>query len=228
MSKLAGYQEVAERVHAFYAKHPDGSIRTEHVEFVNVAGKDFVLIKAAAYRSPDDQLPGMGTAMDPMPGLTNFTRNSEVENCETSAWGRALASIGFGGKQIASADEIASKTGGTKIAAPTAGRGVPAGGVAITEKQIGLVRAKSAQKNLHAQEVGLMIAAILGIEMPSGNGDSDREWTGAQLAEFPRRLFQELLMALDEHEGHAKTLTAAQHKANKYDHDGAKRGKAGD
>ena len=115
-----------------------------------------------------------------------------------------------------------------QVATPTAGRGVPAGGVAITEKQAGLVRAKSAQKNLHAQEVGLMIAAILGIEMPSGNGDSDREWTGAQLAKFPRRLFQELLMALDEHDGHAKTLTAAQHKANKYDHDGAKRGKAGD
>jgi len=115
-----------------------------------------------------------------------------------------------------------------QVAAPTAGRGVPAGGVAITEKQAGLVRAKSAQKNLHAQEVGLMIAGILGIEMPSGNGDSDREWTGAQLAKFPRRSFQELLIALEEHPGHAKTITAAQHKANKHDRDGAARGKAGD
>jgi hypothetical protein len=115
-----------------------------------------------------------------------------------------------------------------QVAAPVAGRGGSVAGVAITEKQAGLVRAKSAQKNLHAQEVGLMIASILGIEMPSGNGDSHREWTGAQLAKFPRRSFQELLMALDEHEGHAKTLTAAQHKANKNDRDGAARGKAGD
>ena len=115
-----------------------------------------------------------------------------------------------------------------QVAAPVPQRGGSVAGVAITEKQAGLVRAKSAQKSLHAQEVGLMIAAILGIEMPSGNGDSHREWTGAQLAKFPRRSFQELLMALDEHEGHAKTLTAAQHKANKNDRDGAARGKAGD
>jgi len=108
--KPEGYQEVAERVHAFYAQHPHGSIRTESVDFVQVAGKDYVLVKAAVYRGPDDQLPGTGTAMDPIPGTTPFTRGSEVENAETSSWGRALASIGLGGRKIATADEIAVKT----------------------------------------------------------------------------------------------------------------------
>ena len=107
--KPEGYQEVAERIHAFYVKYPEGSIRTESVEFVQVAGKDYVLVKAAVYRHQDDQHPGTGTAMDPIPGLTPFTKNAEVENCETSSWGRALASIGLGGRKIATADEVAVK-----------------------------------------------------------------------------------------------------------------------
>ena len=109
MSKPEGYQEVAERIHAFYAKHPTGSIRTEHVEFVQVAGSDYVLVKAAVYRSPDDVHPGTGTAMEPIPGKTPFTKGSEVENGETSAWGRALASLGLGGRKIATADEVQAK-----------------------------------------------------------------------------------------------------------------------
>jgi hypothetical protein len=104
--KLSGYTEVADRIPAFYNQFPHGSIRTESVELVQVAGKDFVKVTAAVYRDPEDQLPCIGTAMDPIPGTTNFTRNSEVENCETSAWGRALAALGFGGKSIASVEEI--------------------------------------------------------------------------------------------------------------------------
>ena len=112
MSKPEGYQEVAERIHSFYQRHPQGSIRTEAVEFVQVGGKDFVLVKAAVYRTPDDPVPGTGTAMEPIPGSTPFTRGSEVENGETSAWGRALASLGLGGRKIATADEVATKTTG--------------------------------------------------------------------------------------------------------------------
>lgn len=104
--KLTGYTEVADRIPAFYSQYPEGSIRTESVELVQVGGKDFVKVTAAVYRHPDDQLPCVGTAMDPIPGTTNFTRNSEVENAETSAWGRALAALGFGGKSIASVEEI--------------------------------------------------------------------------------------------------------------------------
>ena len=109
MSKPEGYQEVAERIHAFYEKHPTGSIRTEHVEFVQIAGNDYVLVRAAVYRSPDDVHPGTGTAMEPIPGKTPFTKGSEVENGETSAWGRALASLGLGGRKIATADEVQAK-----------------------------------------------------------------------------------------------------------------------
>ena len=106
MKKLNGYTEVADRIPAFYAMYPEGSIRTERVEMMQVAGKDYVMVTAAVYRGPDDQLPCVGTAMEAIPGTTNFTRGSEVENAETSAWGRALAALAFGGKSIASVEEI--------------------------------------------------------------------------------------------------------------------------
>ncbi len=121
--KLSGYTEVADRIPAFYNHYPHGSIRTESVELVQVAGKDFVKVTAAVYRDPEDQLPCIGTAMDPIPGTTNFTRNSEVENCETSAWGRALAALGFGGKSIASVEEINVKK---QLSAPTTAADVAA------------------------------------------------------------------------------------------------------
>lgn len=107
--KPEGYQEVAERIHVFYERYPEGSIRTESVDYLQIGGKDAVLIRAAVYRHPDDKLPGTGTAMELIPGKTPFLAGSETENCETSAWGRALASIGLGGKKIASADEVAVK-----------------------------------------------------------------------------------------------------------------------
>ncbi|NBW21736.1 MAG: hypothetical protein EBR82_78640 [Caulobacteraceae bacterium] len=144
--KPEGYQEVAERVHAFYATYPMGSIRTESVEFVQVAGKDYVLVKAAVYRGPDDPHPGTGTAMDPIPGTTPFTKGSEVENAETSSWGRALASIGLGGRKIATADEVAVKT------AQTATR------VTITEAQGKELAKLAADKGLATPELRKLVA----------------------------------------------------------------------
>ena len=57
----------------------------------------------------------------PIPGPTNFTKNSEVENAETSAIGRALAMIGYHPKEtMASGDEIKAKdTRSSKVAEPT-------------------------------------------------------------------------------------------------------------
>ena len=147
--KPEGYQEVADRIHAFYAKHPEGSIRTEGVDFVQIAGKDYVLVKAAVYRSPDDKIPGTGTAMEPIPGSTPFTKGSEVENGETSAWGRALASIGLGGKKIATADEVAVK------------RAEPPKRVTITEAQGKELANFAAEKGVATPELRKLVAKVM-------------------------------------------------------------------
>ncbi len=62
---------------------------------------------AYAYRTPDDERPGIGTAAELIEGKTPYTRGSELQNLETSAWGRCLAALGLGlSKGIASKQEV--------------------------------------------------------------------------------------------------------------------------
>jgi len=50
-------------------------------------------------------------ASEPVPGKTNFTRDSELMNAETSAWGRALIAVGAADAKrgIASANEVRNR-----------------------------------------------------------------------------------------------------------------------
>lgn len=102
------YIDVATRIVEFREKHPEGSLQQVSLSFVVADGKDWVVYTAAAYRTPDDTRPGQGTAWEPIPGMTNFTRGSEVQNAETAAWGRAIvASLAADTKRgIASAEEV--------------------------------------------------------------------------------------------------------------------------
>lgn len=105
---LSDYTEVKDRIPLFYERWPGGALQSEIVELTDVR----VTVKAWAYRTPDDPHPGIGHSYVNIPGATRFTRGSEIENAETSAWGRALAAIGIAtGKGVASKDEIASKEG---------------------------------------------------------------------------------------------------------------------
>ncbi len=105
------YVDVAERIRIFREKYPDGSLRPARLEepFTVVAcgGQMFVAYTAAAYRTPDDPCPGIGSAWKLVPGPTPFTKGSELMNAETSAWGRAIvAALAADTKKVASRDEI--------------------------------------------------------------------------------------------------------------------------
>ncbi len=66
-------------------------------------------------------MPGQGTAWEPVPGPTPFTRDSELQNAETSAWGRAIAALGFKVKDgIASAEDVRNRTGQPAAQKPAA------------------------------------------------------------------------------------------------------------
>jgi hypothetical protein len=107
---LKDYVDVKARIALFYAKHPDGRLVTERVEIWQDVDPPRVVVKALAYRTPDDPYPGVGWSWMVLPGSTNFTKGSEVENTETSAWGRAIGSLGIGiDASIASTDEIRAK-----------------------------------------------------------------------------------------------------------------------
>lgn len=116
---LDDYIDVAERIEQFKIAHPEGSLQTIAWEIVKIPGPDmqtmdghrvFVVYRAAAYRTPDDARPGHGTAWEPFPGGTPYTRDSELMNAETAAWGRAIVAVGLAAnKKIASRQEVRAR-----------------------------------------------------------------------------------------------------------------------
>jgi hypothetical protein len=108
---LGEYVEVKDRIKLLYELFANGRLVTEAVEILTAPdGKQRVMVRAAAYRTPDDPHPGIGHSWLELPGTTPYTRGSEVENAETSAWGRAIAALGIlVDRSIASAQEVANK-----------------------------------------------------------------------------------------------------------------------
>ena len=107
MPGLADYIEVKDRIAQFKDKFPNGSLQTDPPEIREVLGHTWIIMRAYAYRDPEDTRPGVGHAWEHVPGKTSYTIGSELMVCETSAWGRALAAIGIAvSKSIASRDEV--------------------------------------------------------------------------------------------------------------------------
>lgn len=98
------YAEVAQRVQAFRKLMPEGFITTEILSL----DPDIVYMKAEAgfYDKGQKVLLAVGHAFERR-DASNINKTSYIENCETSAIGRALGFIGFGSeKSIASAEEV--------------------------------------------------------------------------------------------------------------------------
>lgn len=88
--KAKEYAPVHQRIKAFRSIEPNGRILTEIVEKEG----DTVVMRAAVYNS-DNFLLATGFASETKnKGMVNGT--SHIENCETSAVGRALANCGIG------------------------------------------------------------------------------------------------------------------------------------
>lgn len=99
---LDDYVQVNERIEKFYEKYPEGSIQTEIIANEN----GVVIFKAYAYRDKEDTRPATGHAME-KEGSSYINKTSHIENCETSAVGRALAMLGFEiKKSVASREEV--------------------------------------------------------------------------------------------------------------------------
>lgn len=103
------YADVAQRVSAFRRVYPQGTIRTEMVSNEGDAGRRVCVFRAVV--GVGDTILGTGTAYE-NEGASNINRTSYIENCETSAVGRALGFAGFGiAGGIASAEEVARAQG---------------------------------------------------------------------------------------------------------------------
>lgn len=106
------YIEVRDRLQMALAKYPDLRVVESLPRILEVGGRIFIEVRVTVYRSADDTSPNIASAWEPFPGKTNFTRDSEMMNCSTSALGRALGYMGFGiSRSMASADEVRNRRG---------------------------------------------------------------------------------------------------------------------
>lgn len=95
------YIQVNQRVKAFRMVYPLGSITTEIVSLENG-----VVMMRATCTNEHGQILATGTAQESQ-NSSFINKTSFIENCETSAIGRALGFAGFGiDTSIASAEEI--------------------------------------------------------------------------------------------------------------------------
>ena len=95
------YAEVPQRVKAFRSLYPGGSISTEILSLA-----DGICVMKATCADENGSVLGTGTAYE-KEGSSYINKTSYIENCETSAVGRALGFAGFGiDASIASAEEL--------------------------------------------------------------------------------------------------------------------------
>lgn len=96
------YETVASRVSRFKKDKPDLCIITELL----FQDQNKVIMRAAIRNQEGTEF-ASGHAEE-VRSTSTINRTSALENCETSAIGRALAAFGMAGTEFASADEVAS------------------------------------------------------------------------------------------------------------------------
>lgn len=95
------YTEVNQRIKAYRMVYPNGSITTEILKL-----EDGVVLMKATILNEDGVVIGTGLAQE-KEDSTFINKTSYIENCETSAVGRALGMCGFGiDTSVASAEEV--------------------------------------------------------------------------------------------------------------------------
>lgn len=90
------YVPVTERIRRFYEKYPEGRITTRLESW----GEEGVVVRALVYRDRTQQVdaPDATGWAHEVPGKGPVNQTDPLENCETSAIGRALAHLGFAAK----------------------------------------------------------------------------------------------------------------------------------
>tara|TARA_R110002020_G_scaffold310511_1_gene526240 strand:- start:3 stop:548 length:546 start_codon:yes stop_codon:yes gene_type:complete len=103
------YVEVNERIKYFRKHYTDWALESdiEKLEFITLGEKEYLMcVMKSLIKNPDGIIKATGTAYEIL-GSSNVNKTSFIENCETSANGRALGNLGIGiDNSIASADEV--------------------------------------------------------------------------------------------------------------------------
>lgn len=93
--KLEDYEQVDVRLAHFHENYPDGRVITEMVS----QNGDTIMFVARLYRNFEEEKAWATGYAEETKGMNNpVNKHSHVENCETSAIGRALANAGYAPK----------------------------------------------------------------------------------------------------------------------------------
>jgi hypothetical protein len=112
MFNLEDYETVEERLVKYWKDHPDGQI---HTSLLDSSGGRYIVI-AQVYRTEADARPWTtGLAEETVAGR-GVNATSALENCETSAIGRALANAGYATKGKRASREEMSKVQSKNVA----------------------------------------------------------------------------------------------------------------
>jgi hypothetical protein len=114
MFNLDDYETVEERLVKFWKEHPDGQI---HTKLVSSTPSQYI-VEASIFRTEADPRPWTtGLAEETVQGR-GVNATSALENCETSAIGRALANAGYATKgKRASREEMSKVAAGQQVKA---------------------------------------------------------------------------------------------------------------
>jgi len=148
---LENYEPVSERLDRWLKAHPDGRVITDLVHYL----PDVAVFRAELWIG--DVCIATGWAEE-IRGQGNVNRTSHVENCETSAVGRALANAGMAGSDF---NKRPSREEMAKVARSSAG----------TES--GVVRQFTGTKTITNKMKGTCIKCHAKVEVGDGLATND-------------------------------------------------------
>lgn len=158
MFNLDNYETVEDRLARFWADHPGGRVATDLV----AQDGDQVIFRAAIYFDAADPIPRSTGYAEELRGSSPVNKTSHLENCETSAIGRALANCGYATKgKRASREEMGKVSRMTAEASsvrsdapsdrPQVGSAAARSGGFASPKQIGYIKKLARDRGLDDQ-----------------------------------------------------------------------------
>jgi hypothetical protein len=131
---LSQYETVDERLHKWFEKYPNARVYTELISWSDTQ----FIVKAMIYKNADDLNPIATGYAEERVGSSMVNKSSALENCETSALGRALsnAAVSAKGKR----PSLTEMTKSERVTGESSHIGGQPFGLAASEKQVAFVK----------------------------------------------------------------------------------------
>lgn len=107
---LDDYEPVEDRISKFWSDHPTGRIETTLIEVLADGPAVEFVVHAQVFRTDDADRPAATGLAHEVVGQGMVNKTSALENCETSAIGRALANLGYATRHRPSREEMTKAT----------------------------------------------------------------------------------------------------------------------